>query len=512
MKVFWNAGEREQIQGLDVLGARGFDQDLEHDWVAGITTISIRARYLTLLPWALSEHYRSLLAQGEEQAVFDEDRFTKVLRRLEFIVLASSKLGIEWGESGDTYGVLGSDLFEKELQELLAEGKRAVPDDHGGATFGTYVRPCASIGLLDSSSNLTTVPPRGKTVADKRHEALLDSTLARVVLHGGTVSVPDILREGHHFSVNGLHSDQAERELLTSSFLQEYEETPTVGLRYQRFRATLEWLFGSIEGSPMSASGVIRSNFAELASSVGGSPTDVEVAWGSYELHRRSHYGLELLLSALTDTLMDLTAATLPQVVDSWTSDGRPAEFLGTFLSGNDFDLRSPMQDLMTRWQADRLLKEPFDRPKIRDLLPSDRAVFGLALLASTQRQTQVLRSDDRVRIGQVLQRAIESLGRTSELSVAAALQDLLQKVVVPAHLSTTLRKMSAGQKCSLRFFPEGATLQATGVSVQAGFSGDRLGNVLRMMGDLGFCESVKGGFKLTPEGRAWLDSREESE
>jgi hypothetical protein len=62
---------------------------------------------------------------------------------------------------------------------------------------------------------------------------------------------------------------------------------------------------------------------------------------------------------------------------------------------------------------------------------------------------------------------------------------------------------MSQGQKCSLRFYPEGALLRPTGVPVVAGFSGDRLGNVLGIWADLGVLARVDAGrFILSDYGR----------
>ena len=122
MQIFWNNGERENINGLDIMGMRQLDQKIEQQWVSNVTTISIRARYLTLLPWLLTEFYRSQLAASDGKADFDEKAFKRVSGRMELIVLGASTLGKEAGESGNTSGVLGKDLFAAEIESLLQTG------------------------------------------------------------------------------------------------------------------------------------------------------------------------------------------------------------------------------------------------------------------------------------------------------------------------------------------------------------------------------------------------------
>ena len=89
MELFWNKQEQNTTEGLDILGIRKVDQGIEKPWVAGITTVSIRARYLSLLAWILKVYYDKKIDQ-HGQGEFDKDEFQNVLRNLEFVILAST--------------------------------------------------------------------------------------------------------------------------------------------------------------------------------------------------------------------------------------------------------------------------------------------------------------------------------------------------------------------------------------------------------------------------------------
>jgi hypothetical protein len=53
MNVGWGSPPAETSGGLDLLGVRRLDQSIEASLVVGITTISLRGRYLSILRWAL---------------------------------------------------------------------------------------------------------------------------------------------------------------------------------------------------------------------------------------------------------------------------------------------------------------------------------------------------------------------------------------------------------------------------------------------------------------------------
>ena len=116
MRVFWNAGQTEIIKGLDILGLRQVDQAIEKDWVSNVTTISFRARYLSLLPWVLAEFFTHELGVASQTAVFDEAAYTRlatILARVEFIVVLSTIRGVDWGDTGFANGVIGSTVHKR---------------------------------------------------------------------------------------------------------------------------------------------------------------------------------------------------------------------------------------------------------------------------------------------------------------------------------------------------------------------------------------------------------------
>src|SRR4051812_19592714 len=266
-ELFWNIGAQDKKKGLDVLGLRGVDQELERRWVAGITTISFRARYLSMLAWLCAEVFERSLAKGESDAVFDKDEFERVLCRFEAIVFFSTHVGRAASERGATFGVLNSDLLQAEANELDAGGTIEVPSTKGGGVVGTYFMPARSLGLLDwpgpGSRLPLSIPPRGNAIWIARREVVNSSKLTNVIFEGGEISRGDLETDGRHFSVNRIDSVPRELALLRSAFLEPHDDADLGA--FERLQRTIEWSLAGLEGAGGATSdALIREAFASV--------------------------------------------------------------------------------------------------------------------------------------------------------------------------------------------------------------------------------------------------------
>lgn len=516
MENFWNRGEKNKIKGLDILGARRYDQSLERNWVSGITTISIRARYLTFLPWVLVEFYRRELEKtSSKQAEFDEKKFKSVLQRMEFIVLASSKLGVEWGENGNTYGVLGSDLFTEEYSQLLSSGIVSLDFNKGGASFGTYAMPCRQFGILGSSisrnNGVTPIPPRGKQIFDLRAELVHGCPLTNVIFNGGEVLKDDVLEYGRYFSVNGflIDSGNEERELLLHFMWNAYCDQAQED--YQNFTSTVKWVLSRLnENKGLSSADIITQNYVTFVNECSKEPVDVENAWFEYELKRKIHFALELLLSALTDTIIDFHGSTLTQVLDSWSDTLDISELVQKTISGSisyNNTVNSVAKNI-----SDDIFNTSFSYAGIQNLSVSNRALYALLIIAAAYNQLLRLQKKGKVELNEEehLDHTFSIVKKHWKRSIRDFLGEILKEVVVEPHLNTSWRKIGQGQKCSVRFYPDGDLLRPTGKKVNAWFSQDRLGNVLQMLSDLGLCsKNSNGKFLISKAGTVFLNELE---
>src|SRR5947208_10183869 len=113
MEVVWGDGLGEETQGLDMLGIRALDQSLETALANGITTISLRGRYFTILPWLIGDFFE---AQKEAGATtFVEDQLRTFVGRVEYLTLACTVMDDFSGAGG---GALGSVTFREVMAEL----------------------------------------------------------------------------------------------------------------------------------------------------------------------------------------------------------------------------------------------------------------------------------------------------------------------------------------------------------------------------------------------------------
>ena len=407
----------------------------------------------------------------------------------------------------------GSDLYVKEAAELEAGETIALDIDSGGATFGTYVVPCRTIGLIghdsiDAEWDAPKITPRGQRMHDTRLGLLGDSRLASLILEGGHLSPDAISAEASLYSAGALDQPDSddERNLLEQAFL-ERESGQDKDL-YDRFLATIRFALTSVRSGHATSPAAIAARYAAVIAA-DPPPDGVSLHWAAYEMHRRVHFSLELLLEALTSMILEVDGATVDDVVAGWSEDGRlPPALADRFTPSFSIDWLKPYTGFLSALRADAFLDGPLDRRVRRQLDPPGQALFALGLLSATWRHARnmfSLAGFPGSRSGAEL--VFPILRDSGEMPLHELLITVIDRGVVESHLNTTLRKIGHGLKCSLRFFPDGRVLRPTGMAVAAGYSGDRLGNVLGILSDLGMTTEHDGGDRvLTSRGHTLLD------
>ena len=293
-------------------------------------------------------------------------------------------------------------------------------------------------------------------------------------------------------------------------FLSPIAKTPRFSEDYGRFNETVCWSLELIASGCLTSREIIHRNHNNVVTSRDiHSFREVDLLWAEYDLRRRLHFAAELLLSALTQTLNYLNKAALPNIVQGWSSEYEETDFITHCIGNNDNPYNLSLEDFIDQLDYAMIDEYSSQVRSANSLKPPEKAIFALTLMSYCHRKSLPLRRSNSIPDrSHYMEKSFKIIEAQARQTVSETLEVLLRRVVIESHLKTTLRKMGQGQKCSLRFYPEGGVLAPTGTSVSAGHSQDRLRNVLVMLSDLGLCSRENGRLSLTANGRTWLDSR----
>ncbi len=494
MNSFWNKGEKDIIQGLDVLGLRSIDQHIETQLLASITTISIRARYLSLIPWIVGEFFDS--HKGETN--LDSDVFRQLLMqvfdRLELVLILATNHEKELDSKVLATGIIGAEVHKEITDEFNEKGEidiiilkdKSTGNNYTNPTYGTYYNPCRGFGLLESSP---TAPvkfgPNSNAIYQARKKIIHeDSGILAWLLHGGHLTKEMITEESKYFSIDNIDSIPEEMQLLQEAFLNPYtSESEEVLESYTKFNDTMVWTLNQLDESKKPQE-LIYDNYDYCTTKEATDLSEIELNWFEFELRRRVHFSLELLLKALSHTLDELNGATAIQVVNNWIED---IKFSNNIENGSEH-----YYALMNDYQ--NILEDDIFRKYQTPENPSEQALHAISILEVCRRQSTKLLDSISTVENDYMRKAFQILDELHTSKVYESIVKVTNFCVIEPHLKTTLRKMGQGQQCSLRFFPEGKKLVPTGIDTNAGVSGSRLNNTIRMMSDIGICDALDNG------------------
>jgi len=425
-----------------------------------------------------------------------------MLTRLEFLVAAATQAGARNEEGGSPNGIVGSDVYRPELDEVTADGDASFPAPRRPGVLNAYGSPIQGFGLLasvDEGAPLA-LTPRGQDLTERM---VVPEDVQRLLFEGTQLSPSLLDRVRAHFSLNGLRAAEGEREALLRALDEPVGRASDA--RSDRFRATRRWVVEQLATQAADGDGLVDRAYNHLASETAND--DIARLWGEVALRKRVHFALELLLAALANSLEPDRGTTIETVVARLAEDlrERPPEVVEHVVGDQPLDMAAPWSVFRARVAPLAFIDMP-PRRNLGRLPPAWQLGVALCLLSATEQQTRRPRTAGWVkdRGHQAAENVFRVLLDERDRPTADVAVDLLRNEVAHRHLRHTMRKMSQRQSNSLRFFPRGDLLVPTGTETGAGFSLTRLSAVLQVMADLGHLEAVQGGFRPTETGRAW--------
>jgi hypothetical protein len=493
--IFWNDDIILDTQGLDILGIRGLDQGIEANLVNGITTVSARGRYFSILAWAIKQFYVMTL---EAKTPFEISNLGAFLTRVEFLVIAACQFDPSRNAGG---AILGSDVFSQEIKQIKAGYGVPLPYSRWSRILNIYYSPCKAIGLLDDGKANDPLPykvtPRGEKIWLTRQEDLAGSPLLRLLFEGGEID-PEIAQLAvPFFSLGSLRSGTAEAVQLQKAFETPWETTSayaeTVTGRYKKFSKTREWIDSWTSEGPMSANPVLARNLE--ACSTGHRSDEASLSWAEYEWRRRQHFSLELLLSSACGLLQEIGDASLDAILAEAKRDCATGGRLVDVWPEGPMVWDKSATEAVQSVPKGLMLGTSLSANPFQKLRPSERMMGAFAMLAALEAQTRSFRSVDASKPAVTISDlALKLIVNADDQPFDFLLRNLVEKCAILPHLQVTLRKMANRQKCSLRFFPDGNILRLTANQSSAGYSGSRLDNALNILVDIGVFQRGNNG------------------
>jgi hypothetical protein len=480
MTVFWNKENSEKINGQDVIGLRKIDQSIEKEWVAGITTISQRAKYISMLVWGLVESYE-IMKKSDGSYDYNEKILNLIFSRLEFIILASTKWAAKNKGLMNDFGLLGADVHKKELSTLFENNQVQIPEGKVVGLIGTYYVTSALFGIVSHDSNSPlpiSITQRGKELYNSICGHINSSKLKTLVLHGGVIDSQTLTAESHLFSANELVSNQNEAPLLRKYFTEPPEQAPEFTNQYERLLGTLS-LLKDIGEETNNADRIIQINFNKAKKNRIKSSSPYLIPWAEYELRRRVHFSLELILSRISKLLNFEGALTIEELIHIWESQKDNQSNEDRILQGREFSFDDKLNDFLD-------CKKDYDEENY-----TKYGKYALSMLCDLYHSFSHYIDSQKIKNrNSILEYIFTKINDSKEKSLRDFLIDICVNAVVLPHFSNTLRKMSNGAKCSLRIYLDGKQLMPTGIISIPGRSGTRLYNVINIFSDVGIIQN----------------------